>query len=132
MTKEQTKEAIKVMQAALNGETIERRVKGFGNWGPMPENASWDWAANEYRIKPEVEYRPFESADEVMEAIKTHGDWVKNRFSERYVKLLEISANTTWAGCYATKETMQGYLYDEAFNAYTFADGTPFGKLVEE
>ena len=51
MTIEATKEAIKVMQAYVDGETIEG--KQFHTWLPV-DAISWNWTVYQYRIaKPE-------------------------------------------------------------------------------
>ena len=64
MTKEQTKEAIRVMQAFLDGKEVE--VKGMltgSVW--MPAGAPcWNWQMMEYRIKPAATFRPW-TADEL-------------------------------------------------------------------
>ena len=54
MTKEQTKQAIKVMQAWVDGEHIQGRVIGKTEWGDYDGgwNPKWDWDGGEYRVKP--------------------------------------------------------------------------------
>jgi len=62
MTREQTIEAIRVMQAFVDGKEVEFR------WGSMDWNSTdkpgWDWSAYDYRIKPTPVLRPW-TADEV-------------------------------------------------------------------
>lgn len=56
MDREETKEAIKVMQAWVDGRTdIQFRYRGSSKWTGFVGNAPalWDWCANEYRIKPQ-------------------------------------------------------------------------------
>jgi hypothetical protein len=64
MNIEQTKEAIRVMQAFVDGKEVE--VKGMTSslvW--MPAGAPcWNWQMMEYRIKPTATLRPW-TADEV-------------------------------------------------------------------
>jgi len=64
MNIEQTIQAIKVMQAFVDGKEVE--VKGMlaGSVG-MPAGAPcWNWQMMEYRIKPTAKLRPW-TADEV-------------------------------------------------------------------
>ena len=46
-------EKIAVMQAALEGRTIEHRTHGF-NWNVLPvDDLSWNWLEVDYRVKRE-------------------------------------------------------------------------------
>jgi hypothetical protein len=52
MNKEETKKAIEVMQAYVDGKEIE--YLGDASWGPTRLTGPlWDWATTEYRIKPQ-------------------------------------------------------------------------------
>jgi hypothetical protein len=61
MNKEQTKEAIKVMQAFVDGKEVESMYDG--KWASRT-NPSWNWTNCFYRIKPTPVLRPWTS-DEV-------------------------------------------------------------------
>jgi hypothetical protein len=63
MTKEQTKEAIKVMQAFVDGKEVQARDVGLERWNAViiPR---WNLEDFEYRIKPTPTLRPW-TADEV-------------------------------------------------------------------
>ena len=62
MNIEQTKEAIRVMQAFVDGKDLEyKRHDGVWMLTTMP---SWNWNSIEYRIKPTATLRPW-TADEV-------------------------------------------------------------------
>lgn len=85
------------------------------------------WGNIEYRIKPEPEYRPFKDAEECWLEMKKHQPfgWVKSKDAQYFScnsfgKYIAIG----WENIPRT--------YEEAFNAYTFADGVPFGVKVEE
>lgn len=54
MNLEETKRAIEVMQAYVDGETVEACVRGTSLWIRMSPNIdwAWNWHQNEYRIKP--------------------------------------------------------------------------------
>ena len=62
MNIEQTKEAIRVMQAYVDGNEVEFK------WGSMDWNSTdkpeWNWSAYDYRIKPTATLRAW-TADEV-------------------------------------------------------------------
>lgn len=64
MTREQTIEAIRVMQAYVDGKEVDvRRLLDGSVW--MPSGAPcWDWLNGNYRIKPAATLRPW-TADEV-------------------------------------------------------------------
>ncbi len=70
MTKEQTIEAIRVMQAFVDGYAIEHKnnhhlTNALPLWNPAPSPA-WNWGDDTkmYRIKPTPTFRPW-TADEV-------------------------------------------------------------------
>jgi hypothetical protein len=62
MNIEQTKEAIKVMQAFVDGKELEYE-RPDGIW-TLIKNPGWNWNTQEYRIKPTATLRPW-TADEV-------------------------------------------------------------------
>ena len=64
MTREQTKEAIRIMQAFVDGKEVDvQRLLDGSVW--MPAGAPcWDWLNGNYRIKPTATLRPW-TADEV-------------------------------------------------------------------
>ena len=61
MTREQTIEAIRIMEAFVDGKEVEHLYNGkwVKIYAPM-----WDWDNTEYRIKPTATLRPW-TADEV-------------------------------------------------------------------
>ena len=116
-------EMIAVLQAYKEGKTIE--VGFCGEWNELKEPIFDFTGKCGYRIKPEPHYRPFQSAEEVMEAIKEHGGWVRYKkggyykityFADEGVQISDASVDS----------------YKKSFEELTFIDGTPFGKLVEE
>ena len=74
----------------------------------------------------EPKYKPFESVEEAMKAIKKHGGWIKHKNTEDYSLIVsydELSVNTN--------ENCLGR-YD-LFSDYVFADdGSPCGMRVEK
>ena len=119
---------IEVEKAYLDGKAIELKSAGGATWTLVDWKPSWNWAEFDYRVKPEPpkpQYRPFENAEEVMEAIKEHGDIVIGSG----IMYLKITAFTSEDVKFGTGKFME---YKDAYAAYTFADDTPFGKLIEE
>ena len=86
-----------------------------------------------YLIEPPAEpkYKPFESIEKAMEAIKAHGGWVKDKTTDD-LKLItsigKISDSVASIGVGGSYYTFTTFL-----DRYVFADdGSPFGELVEE
>lgn len=78
-----------------------------------------------YLIEPPAEpkYKPFESIDKVMEAIKKHGGWIKKK-SNRY-QYIVIAKSSTSLRLYDGWFTLEAIFYD-----YVFADDdSPCGEL---
>ena len=83
MTREETKEAIRVMQAFVDGKDLEyKRHDGVWMLTTMP---SWNWNSIEYRIKPTATLRPW-TADEV-----PLGAWLRYKGNPQSIRLLIVS-----------------------------------------
>ncbi|WP_444818473.1 hypothetical protein E4N82_09075 [Treponema denticola] len=81
-----------------------------------------------YLIEPpdEPKYKPFESVDKAMEAIKKHGGWVK--WKDDDIQGLVVGKSDD-----RVKILQDWVLPEELFEGYVFADdGSPCGELVEE
>lgn len=90
------------------------------------ENGNWYLLA--YLIEPPAEpkYKPFESIDKAMEAIKKHGGWVK--WKDDDIQGLVVGKSDD-----RVKILQDWVLPEELFEGYVFADdGSPCGELVEE
>lgn len=133
MTREETVERIKVMQAFVDGKQIEYR-DSIGEWR---ETNSPVWSPDtKYRIKPEPKYRPFKNAEECWQEMLKHQPfgWAKKtcgncnilHITELYSTGIVIN-NVDNFGCF--KNLIK--TYNVAFVETTFADGTPFGIKEE-
>lgn len=84
MTREQTIEAIRIMQAFVDGKEVEFK------WGSMDWNSTdkpeWNWSAYDYRIKPTATLRPW-TADEV-----PLGAWMRSVPDGEYRWLINTSS----------------------------------------
>lgn len=69
MTREETVERIKVMQAFVDGKQIQYK-EDDGKWKDV-KDPMWS-SINEYRIKPEPKYRPFKNAEECWQEMLKH------------------------------------------------------------
>lgn len=120
---------IDVMQAYKEGKEIEcMRIDIIGDDWTDALVPIWDWGICNYRVKPEPpkpKYRPFKNTNELMDAVKEHGDIVIAKCSVVYRKITTFSPYDVNFGTGAME-------YKDAYAAYIFADGAPFGKLIEE
>lgn len=134
MNRNQAKEFYPILQAFAEGKVIECRTKPSSvectdtpnEWTEMKEIEYWN--NTEYRIKPEVKFRPFANAEECWEEMLKHQPlgFVKDRDDNKF--LVKVSYSD---GCIYISEKGT-YSFDEAFKKYIFADGTPFGMKVEK
>ena len=99
-------EQIAIVKAYEDGKTIEQKRFDRTEWESIlyVDNFPFDFLMNEYRIKPECKYRPYESVEEAFAEAKKHGFWVKNKSHNlRMIGIIE--------------GTESGRLYIGGFNA---------------
>ena len=82
-------EQIAIMKAYEDGKTIEQKRYGGTEWNSIVhvENFPFDFVANEYRIKPECKYRPYESVEEAFTEAEKHGFWVREK-DRKYMSII--------------------------------------------
>lgn len=143
MNRNQAKEFYPILQAFAEGKTIETRRKPttdnngvtkdgwyeFNDWTEMKEIEYWN--NTEYRIKPEVKYRPFKDAEECWAEMLKHQPFgvVKDKYFANYQTHRAFTCLIT-NGC-----DFGGYedeTFESCFKNLLFADGTPFGIKEEE
>ena len=81
-----------------------------------------------YFIEPPAEpkYKPFESVDKAMEAIKKHGGWIKDTIYNRCSAVIAYDDDTV-------KTVYDSVGVDALFDGFVFFDDdSPCGELVEE
>lgn len=85
MTREETADCIKVMQAYVEGKQIQYVDSETEDWTDI-ESPTWNWDLYDYRIMPKPQYRPFKDADECWQEMLKHEPfgWVKEK--ERNVR----------------------------------------------
>ena len=126
MTREEAKALLPIIQAYIEGKTIQYRHSVNDVWGVVP-NLKLDGYPENYRVKPEPKYRPFKSAEECWQEMQKHQPfgWVKD--DDCLYNLIE---NISCDGVLIAN--VDRYEFDEAMGTVTFADGTPFGIKEED
>ena len=124
MTREQAKELLPIIQAFVEGKTIE--YCNNGNWVEQENFGFMDNVWN-YRIKPK--YRPFKDSKECWNEMKKHQPfgWIKDKNDGHYSMVTTVDAAAGEGKKYI--DISGDYLcsLDETMSCYTFADGAPFG-----
>lgn len=140
MNRTEAKDLLPIIQAFAEGKTVEFKNR-YGNWVNCG-NALTPGFHEDFRIKPGPKYRPFKDADECWQEMQKHQPfgWVKRKGNKPSYELLAcISENNEAPVCFASYGSADsgvvirlGDKFDNIFNGFTFADGTPFGVKVEE
>ena len=142
MTREELKEAAKVMEAYANGKKIQCNYNCQDNEGWVDtDNPSFNWDKYAYRIKPEPKYRPFKTQEECWSEMLKHQPfgWIYSKNRSCYYCIIsveedriELSPREQSRSETPLKEFyLKNYhcFFEEALELFkiTFADGTPFG-----
>lgn len=120
-------EQIAIMRAYEDGKTIERKGHEETEWKSLEyvENYPFDFVANEYRIKQENKYRPFESVEEAFNEAKKHGFWAKNKSHNlRIIGIIEgTESGILYIGGISASEYLNNFVWHD--------DGSPCGVKIE-
>lgn len=150
----QIKQLVNVLQAYLNGKTIQYYdvdysfkiahpgERNFNNkWVDVDEDHIFKLDLYEYRIKPELKCRPFRNVEECWQEMLKHEPfgWVKEKGDKLSYELLAcVSENDEAPISFAVYGSVgMGIIdrpsieFNEMFNAFTFADSAPFGVKEE-
>ena len=133
MTREETVERIKVMQAFVDGKQIQYK-ESDGKWKDV-KDPMW-FSVNEYRIKPKPKYRPFANAEECWQEMQKHQlfGWIKKTCGHcNFLHIMELYSTGILINNVDNFDSFRNLIktYDSAFAETTFADGTPFGIKEE-
>lgn len=125
MNKDMVKKLAEILQAYLAGREIEFYSSILNEWKPAFITDVSNLIKNiyNYRIKPEVKYRPFKNLKECLEEMQCHipYGWIKTDNNvHRLITLLD--EDRTLIGSQETSWT-----YEKLFESFTFMDGKPFG-----
>ena len=127
MNRKQVAELLPILKAFSEGKEIEAIYKRTKSPWFKVEEMFFD-KGTIFRIKPEHTYRPFKDAAECWAEMQKHQrfGWVKDRNRSKFAIGAVDTDDTVFVCGYGTRT------FDEVFEYYTFADGTPFGVKMEE
>lgn len=136
MDRNQAKEFFPIMQAFAEGKVIECRTKPSAlegtdvpnDWAEMKEIEYWN--NTEYRIKPEVKFRPFANAEECWNEMLKHQPfgWVSG--DNLFYNIVSVSnIDVSMANVSGDIVILN---FSDVMEDYTFADGATFGVKIEE
>lgn len=122
-------EQIAIMKAYADGKTIEKKGQDDTEWKSIEyiEDYPFDFFSEQYRIKQEPKYRPFESVEEAFEEAKKHGFWVK----EKNIKYLRVVTSFDNCGSGELKYIDGQYPSYYLKNFVWVDDGSPCGVKIE-
>ena len=128
MTRKQVKEFLPILQAFADGKEIECSEKD--KWYRVLEICN-EINPQDYRIKPELKYRPFKNKKECWQEMLKHQPfgWVKSKDGSTINKFMFIDS---LANDGVTIRASVRLTYSELVKYYIFVDGTPFGIKEEE
>ena len=126
MNRQQAKELLPIIQAFVEGKTIQYR-HGDVDWVDVAPYSALSFSddASKYRIKSKSKYRPFNDAEECWQEMQKHKPfgWVKT--DDWYCAIKEI--RPTCAFCHGCGDV---FYYTDMVKQINFADGAPFGVKV--
>lgn len=128
MDKEKTKDLIKIMQAFLEGEVIECKLKSenpLSKWFTHSRD-SWNSDKYMYRIQPKPQYRPFKDLEECWNEMKNHQPFGWVEVDGDYENIVDLRMDDEIFADH------HHYTWNDACKEITFADGTPFGMKVTD
>ncbi len=131
MNRQESKELLPIIIAHAEGKKIEVKDKRLSdNWYNWCEtdDPSFNIKQYDYRIKPEPKYRPFSNAEECWTEMQKHHPfgWVKQINDNEPEVYIYCGAITKVDGVITSIDEVP-FSYENVYNTYKFADGTPFG-----
>lgn len=130
MTREKMKGWLPIFKAYAEGKPIEYKEKGKEEWRKIRDDAdrfNFDFAHYDYRIKPEPKYRKFKDSQECWEEMQKHQPFGWIAKGKRLYAIKAVECNTVFIDDGCENRSLIAFFND----GFTFADGTPFGKLEE-
>lgn len=127
MTREQVKKALPLIQAFVEGKTIQ--TKNGSKWIDIDSDKnqlildSVVTYQDCFRIKSEPSYRPFRNVEECWQEMLKHAPFgiMSSKNSKDYMSFMSLNDE----GCDFCG--YEGENFESAFDDIQFADGTPFG-----
>lgn len=130
MDREEAKELLPIIKAFADGKKIETRYDIY------------DWTEtevlqlesnNEYRIKPEPKYRPFNTAEECWNEMLKHEPFgfLSNTDEPDYFSICRVFEEKGKPQITFASNPYSDFDTTKVFDKYQFVDGTPFGIKEE-
>lgn len=126
--KEEVKSVMNIIQAFANGKSIQAIDPYEDEWVDQTALNFKALFEGQYRIKPELKYRPFHNLEECYEEMLKHKPfgWLKDEIDGHFILI---------TGMYNGEFMLNGnpgWNFLSLMNNYVFADGKPFGiKAIE-
>lgn len=122
-------EQIAIMKAYKDGKTIEKKGQDDTEWQSIEyiEDYPFDFFCEQYIIKQEPKYRPFESVEEAFEEAKKHGFWVKQKDSQFWRMICLLECREPENVIYINSQPSSSYLKDFVW----VDDGSPCGIKIK-
>lgn len=126
MNQKEAVEFLPIVQALADGKPIE--VLDRGDTWSVSKDLFFNLPVKCYRIKPEPKFRPFANAEECWVEMQKHQPfgWVKQINDNEPEVFIHCEAITKVDGVLTSVDEVP-FPYDNMYNTYKFADGTPFG-----
>ena len=137
MNRKEIAELMSIIQAFLEGKTIERKTRSWELNKGWRDETQWEETEElicrdtfVYRIKPESKYRPFANTEECWKEMQKHQPfgWVKR--NGYYYNI--VSTDITSVRIINNKGAIIIVSFSNLLSSYTFVDGTLFGIKEEE
>ena len=133
MTKEDIKKFMPLMQAMLEGKTIQRHLDDMG-WVYTDKIFERERVQLD-RVKADAKNRQCNAKEEYWNEMQKHEPfgWLKSKKNGSFCCIGEVSWSDAFRDVHITYSTNESLAHStiSVFNEYTFADGTPFGTRAE-
>ena len=125
MTREEAKELLPIIQAWVEGKTLEYYNEDIGKWQVVTKTVFIN--PNKYRIKPEPKYRPFKSQEECWNEMLKHQPfgWLRSKRIKDIYQLIIIRNHEI--RIFADLPLR----FSRAYRKYEVIEGSPFGIKEE-
>ena len=120
MTKDEARDLLPIITAYAEGKQLEYFSKN-GIWEDCNDPGFYERV--KYRIKTDVEYRPFKTKEECWEEMRKHEPfaWIKDKESGDLIVITALRNEGI------DINRCSGWDFKGLMRCYTFADGEPFG-----
>ena len=122
MEREEIERRAELYSALADGKTIQI-LNMEGNWVDVEvKKLNYIPETLKFRIKPEPKYRPFKTQEECWQEMMKHQPfgWIKSKITKQIYCIGVVAEEEMY--CFN-----DFWNYQDAFEQFTFIDGTPFG-----